>query len=180
MTPGDPTGERQLDPRDRAIVCAQLGRHPRGAVAVAWRCPCGKPGVVMTAPQLPDGTPFPTLYYLTCPQAVKALSTLEGSGLMAEMTTRLGEDPALARSYTEAHRSYLAEREALGRELGLETTSIAGFSAGGMPERVKCLHALAAHALAKGPGVNPLGDEAVAAMGEVWRRPCLRPESEVI
>jgi uncharacterized protein len=46
-------------------------------------------------------------------------------------------------------------------------------SAGGMPDRVKCLHALAAHALAVGPGINPLGDETVTAIGEFWARPCL-------
>jgi len=162
-----------LDRIDAATVTAQLGRMPRGAVQVAWRCPCGKPGVVKTAPRLPDGTPFPTTYYLTCPNAVKACSTLEGSGLMGEMSARLGTDPDLAHRYGEAHMAYLADREALARDLNLDVPEISGVSAGGMPERVKCLHALVAHALAAGPGVNPLGDEAVAAMGEVWRVPCL-------
>ncbi len=50
---------------------------------------------------------------------------------------------------------------------------IAGVSAGGMPDRVKCLHALVGHALAAGPGVNPLGDEALDQIGEFWARPCL-------
>jgi hypothetical protein len=35
-----------------------------------------------------------------------------------------------------------------------------------MPDRVKCLHVLIAHSLAKGPGVNPLGDEALATLAE--------------
>jgi len=168
----DEAGSR-LDPADEAIVTAQLGRSPRGAVRVAWRCPCGKPGVVQTSPRLPDGTPFPTMYYLTCPTAVKACSTLEGSGLMAKMTARLSDDPDLAARYEQAHRSYLADREALGQSLHLDVPQISGVSAGGMPERVKCLHALVGHALAAGPGVNPLGDEAVAALGEFWTAPCL-------
>lgn len=165
--------EFHLDACDEATVTAQLGREPRGAVRVAWRCPCGKPGVVQTAPRLPDGTPFPTTYYLTCPNAVKTCSTLEGSGLMADMAARLATEADLAQRYAEAHRSYLADRAELGRALGMDVPEISGVSAGGMPDRVKCLHALVAHALAKGPGVNPLGDEAVAAMGEVWRVPCL-------
>ena len=157
------------------MVAAQLGREPRGAVAVAWRCPCGNPGVVMTAPRLPDGTPFPTTYYLTCPRAIKAASTLEGSGLMARMTERLAADPVLAQGYRAAHEAYLADRAGLARDLDLTVPEIDGQSAGGMPERVKCLHALIAHALAAGPGVNPLGDEAVAALGGFWAAPCLSP-----
>jgi len=162
-----------LDPADTAVVQAQLGRFPRGAVEVAWRCPCGKPGVVKTAPRLPDGTPFPTMYYLTCPNAVKACSTLEGSGWMTETTKRLGTDPDLARRYLEAHRSYIADRQALGERLGLEVPEISKVSAGGMPGRVKCVHAVVAHSLAQGPGVNPVGDEALAIVGEFWGKPCL-------
>ncbi|NLA28354.1 MAG: DUF501 domain-containing protein, partial [Propionibacterium sp.] len=65
-----------------------------------------------------------------------------------------------------AHEAYLSDREALAREIGDEVPEIAGFSAGGMPTRVKCLHALVGHALAAGPGVNPIGDEALALMGD--------------
>jgi len=151
-------------------MAAQLGRAPRGAIGVAWWCPCGKPGVALTAPRLEDGTPFPTTYYLTCPVAVRACSRLEGSGMMAAMGERLAGDPSLAAAYEAAHVAYLADRA----ELGEDVPEIAGISAGGMPDRVKCLHALAAHALAKGPGVNPLGDEVVAALGEWWVRPCLK------
>jgi len=127
--------------------------------------------VVRTRPRLGDGTPFPTTYYLTCPRATAACSRLEAQGRMAEMAVRLHEDPGLAAAYRDAHVAYLRDREALG-----EVPEIAGTSAGGMPDRVKCLHALAAHALAAGPGVNPLGDETVAAMGEFWRPPCLGAE----
>jgi hypothetical protein len=128
----------------------------------------------MTAPRLPDGTPFPTTYYLTCPNAVKACSTLEGSGIMAEWTGRLRVDLELARQYERAHQSYLADRAGLADRLGIEAPEISQVSAGGMPDRVKCLHALVAQALAKGPGVNPLGDEVVDQLGQFWRSPCQR------
>jgi hypothetical protein len=142
---------------DLDAVARQLGREPRGVLQVAYRCPNGEPGVVKTAPKLPDGTPFPTLYYLSHPALTAAASRLESSGMMREMTERLGRDPELAAAYRRAHESYLAERDALE---SLGTT----FSAGGMPDRVKCLHVLIAHSLAKGRGINPLGDEALAVL----------------
>jgi len=98
---------------------------------------------------------------------VSAIGTLEASGMMAEMTERLETDEDLAAQYRAAHESYLADREELGH-----VEEIAGISAGGMPTRVKCLHVLVGHSLAKGPGVNPLGDEALEALGEWWQRPC--------
>ena len=160
-----------LAPEDAAAVEAQLGRPPRAAVDVAHRCPCGLPDVVTTRPRLEDGTPFPTLYYLTCPSATSAIGTLEASGLMREMTARLAEDPDLAAAYDAAHTDYLRRRAEIA-----EVPEIAGTSAGGMPTRVKCLHVLVGHALAAGPGVNPFGDEALALLGEWWRRgPCVTP-----
>jgi hypothetical protein len=155
--------EDLVSPGDRATVRAQLGRDPRAIRAVAHRCPCGNPDVVETSPALPDGTPFPTLYYLTCPRAASAIGTLEASGLMREMTARLARDPELAAAYQAAHESYLARREEIGH-----VEQIAGISAGGMPNRVKCLHVLVGHSLAAGPGVNPLGDEAVALLAPWW------------
>lgn len=166
--------ERSWEPMtdtDEQAITDQLGRMPRGVAGVAWRCPCGRPGVVATSPRLPDGTPFPTTYYLVCARANAGCSSLEASGLMAEMTGRLADDEALAERYRAAHQAYLDDRAALG-----DVPEIAGVSAGGMPTRVKCLHALVAHALAAGPGVNPFGDEAVAALGEFWQRPCGRDE----
>lgn len=158
----------KMTPADEQIVTQQLGREPRGVAGVAWRCPCGKPGVVATEPRLPDRTPFPTLYYLTCPRAVAACSALEADGVMATMSERLRQDPELAARYYRAHEAYQADRAQLGR-----VDEVEGISAGGMPTRVKCVHVLAAHALAAGPGVNPLGDEALAAMGDFWSSPCL-------
>ncbi|MGF1663975.1 MAG: DUF501 domain-containing protein [Kineosporiaceae bacterium] len=159
------------DPRDVDAVARQLGRPPRGMVSVAHRCPCGLPDVVRTMPRLPDGTPFPTHYYLTCPRAASLVGTLEADGRMREMTGRLGADPDLAVRYAAAHARYLADRESLGHVAEIE-----GVSAGGMPDRVKCLHALLAHALVAGPGVNPLGDEVRESLGDWWAAgPCVPP-----
>jgi len=133
--------------------------------------------VVATRPRLPGGSPFPTTFYLTCPRAASACSTLESNGVMASMAARLRQDPALADAHAAAHEAYLAARRAIGEQTGDgDVPEIAGVSAGGMPDRVKCLHALAAHALAAGPGVNPLGDETLASVGAWWERPCLSHE----
>lgn len=146
---------------DRQTVAEQLGRPPRAIRAVAFRCPSGHPAVVQTSPRLVDGTPFPTLYYLTCPRLTMLVSRLEASGLMREMTDQLATDPGLAAAYLAAHRAYLAERDAI-EPLGTDV------SAGGMPNRVKCLHVHVAHALAAGPGVNPFGDQALTRLGAEW------------
>jgi hypothetical protein len=158
---------------DLDAVHAQLGRVPRGVVGVAHRCECGQPDVLKTEPRLPDGTPFPTTFYATCPKLTGAISTLESSGLMREMTDRLAEDDDLAADYRDAHEDYLRRRAALG-----VVPEIAGVSAGGMPTRVKCLHVLVAHSLAAGPGVNPFGDEALNLLGEWWAQgSCVPDES---
>jgi uncharacterized protein len=148
-----------ITPADLATVAAQLHRPPRATRQVAHRCSCGLPDVVETSPRLADGTPFPTLFYLTCPRARSAIGRLEASGLMREMTARLETDDALAARYQGAHEDYLARRDAIS-SLGTAIT------AGGMPRRVKCLHVLVAHSLAAGPGVNPFGDEALELLGD--------------
>ncbi|OUE28265.1 DUF501 domain-containing protein [Clavibacter michiganensis] len=150
--PFDPPSER-----DVRVVSAQLGRPARDVVGIAARCVCGNPTVVSTAPRLADGTPFPTLYYLCHPAATAAISHLEAEHVMAELQDDLAEDEALRDAYAAAHASYLADRESI-----LVVPELEGVSAGGMPVRVKCLHALAGHALAAGPGVNPIGDIALA------------------
>jgi hypothetical protein len=144
--------------RDLEIMKIQLGRPMRDVVGVAARCVCGAPTVVATKPRLADGSPFPTFYYLTHPGVTAALSTLEANGFMVTEQDKLAEDPGFAVAYAAAHRAYIADRDAHGRIDELD-----GISAGGMPSRVKCLHALAAHSLAVGPGVNLVGDAALAA-----------------
>ena len=163
-----------IDERDEAAIRAQLGRPPRGIHEVGHRCPCGNPDVVTTQPRLPNGTPFPTTFYLTCPRAASLIGTLEGTGTMKQMQARLAEDPELAAAYAAAHERYLEARAAVGQAAGLDVPEIEGISAGGMPDRVKCLHVLAGQSLAQGRGVNPLGDEVLDALGEWWASgPCL-------
>jgi len=154
----------EVSDEDRAALRLQLGREARGVVEVAARCVCGRPVVVKTAPRLPDGTPFPTTFYLTHPKASSAIGTLEAGGVMAGMAARLASDSGLADAYLSAHFDYLARRAEMGVVPEIEKVS-----AGGMPTRVKCLHALAAHALAVGPDVNPLGDEALVRVAPLWR-----------
>ena len=149
---------------DLDVIQAQLGRTPRDVHAIAYRCPCGKPAVVETPPRLSDGTPFPTFYYATCPRLTGAISTLETTGMMAEMQERLSTDLEVAGAYAAAHNAYEAARSALG----MDVPEVKGITAGGMPDRVKCLHSLVAHSLVAGPGVNPFGDEALAALPKWW------------
>ena len=164
---------------DFATLKEQLGRIPRGVVGIAARSTTGEPLVVATAPRLEDGTPFPTTFYLTHPAFVAESSRLEASGIMAEWTAELSEDEALAEAYRRAHESYLAVRAEIGKAAGIaEVEEIADFSAGGMPTRVKCLHALVGHALAAGPGVNPIGDRALSFMDDVPTPAVTRAETE--
>ena len=158
---------------DLKIVAAQLQRTPRDVYGIGHRCQCGAVDVVETPPRLADGTPFPTFYYATCPKLTAAISTLESSGLMQEMNQRLQSDPELLGKYQAAHDDYEAARNAVARELNLDVPEVAGTTAGGMPDRVKCLHSLIAHSLAAGEGVNPLGDEALAKLSNWWsNKPC--------
>ena len=151
---------------DLVAVGAQLQREPRGVRRVAHRCSCGLPDVIETQPRLPDGTPFPTLYYLTCPRASGAVGRLEAEGEMRRLEESLAE-PDIAAHYAQAHDNYLAARNAIAN-----VPEIDGISAGGMPHRVKCLHVLVAHSLAAGPGVNPIGDAALALLPDWGRAGC--------
>jgi hypothetical protein len=162
-----------LTPPETAIVTEQLQREPRGVLEVAHRCPCGNPDVVRTAPRLPDGTPFPTLYYVTCPRLASAIGRLEADGVMRDLEQQLAADADVAAGYQAAHEHYLADRERDG-----DVPEIATISAGGMPDRVKCLHVLIGHSLAVGPGVNPLGDAALELLPAWWKRGrCVDSES---
>ena len=154
--------ETPTAPHDLDVMREQLGRDMRGVVSISRRCGCGRPAVVRTAPRLEDGTPFPTSLYLTLPWLTLEISRLEGTGLMADLSERIGQDEALATGYRLAHERYLARREELG-----DAEEVRHVSAGGMPTRVKCLHALAGQALAEGPGVNPIADEVLEGIGGV-------------
>lgn len=160
---------RRPSPHDLDVLSRQLGRPVRDVVEIPARCVCGNPLVAATSPRLSNGTPFPTTFYLTHPVITSAVSRLEAAGLMNEMNDRLGADEALAADYRAAHAAYLVSRAEIGARSGIGAVpEIDGISAGGMPTRVKCLHVLVGHSLAAGPGVNPLGDEALAAISEWW------------
>jgi exopolyphosphatase/guanosine-5'-triphosphate,3'-diphosphate pyrophosphatase len=133
---------------ERRLIEAQIGRDVRGSVAVASRCRYGLPVVVRTAPLLPDGTPFPTLYWLACPAARVAVGRLEAAGWNAELSERVAAEPELAAAHAAAHASYLAQRDAMAPLPGNP-------GVGGLPGRVKCLHALYAHQSAT--GADPVG-----------------------
>ena len=145
---------------DIAAVSEQLERQARGVIGIAARASDGSPTVVATAPRLPDGSPFPTFYYLSHPEAVAAASRLEAAGVMNEFNELLATDEEVLAQYQRAHEQYIADRGTVG-----EVPELAGVSAGGMPTRVKCLHALIGHSLAAGPGVNPIGDLALERSG---------------
>lgn len=161
--------DRTPTPEDLDTLSRQLGRPVRDVVEIGARCVCGNPLVAVTAPRLSKGIPFPTTFYLTHPVITAAVSRLEASGVMTEMSERLLSDPTLAGQYRAAHEQYLAVRREIGDRTGAgPVPEIDGVSAGGMPTRVKCLHVLAGHSLAVGPGVNPLGDETLDRITEWW------------
>jgi len=148
------------------VVERQLGRLPRGALAVVERCPFGRPAVIRQADYLPGGEPFPTTYYLTCPSAVAAVSRLEGAGGVGRYERLVVEDGDAAASYREATARQRALRQPASRmvdggaslELGIGGTARAG--------AVKCLHAHVAFALAE-PGYE-LGDRMAAEASPLY------------
>lgn len=149
-----------LDHNDVDIVQQQLGRFPRGMVAVGARCVCGNPLAVVTRPLVDGKIPFPTSCYLTAPEATKAVSKLEAAGDMVDYSKRVQvDDGAWRQRYKLAHDAYLAFRHELAALTGDSEEHIEGISAGGMPVRVKCLHALVGQSLVMGSGINPVGDD---------------------
>jgi len=140
----------ELRGTDLRIVAEQLGRDPLVPFTVVARCPGGHPLVIRNAPFDPDGKPFPTLFWLTCPDAVRDVSSLEADGWIARLGERAGTDPLLADSIARAHAEYSRERARAGP--GAE--SLGGV--GGTRIGLKCLHAHYANHLAG-------GDDAVGA-----------------
>ena len=167
----DPSSE------DLKVIERQLGRPPRNVLKIAHRCECGAPAVITTAPRLSDGTPFPTYFYATCPKLTGALSTLESAGLMTQFNQELSTDFNLREHLKTAHDRYLQARDLAMKNLAEtyddENHELKNISAGGMPDRIKCLHAIAAQSFAQGVGVNKLGDRTIAALPKWWcEAPC--------
>jgi len=160
---------------DRLLVERQLGRPLRGEVAVASRCTHGRVQVIASSPLLEDGTPFPTLFWLTCPLLQRAVSRLEGGGFREELRRRLESEADFAAALRRAEEDYREARSAWARRLGVaekvealygDREGIGGTVAGGL----KCLHAHLAHYLAG--GANPVGAEIYAELGDVQRDEC--------
>lgn len=136
---------------DRAAVESQLGRPPRGDWRVARRCACGLPQVIETNPKLDDGTPFPTLYWLTCRTLASRVGSLETSW-MADLNRAIQADEGMSEELRSSTKDYLARRDSLGFLPEREHP-------GGGPDRIKCLHAHVAHELVAGG--NPAGRAAL-------------------
>jgi exopolyphosphatase/guanosine-5'-triphosphate,3'-diphosphate pyrophosphatase len=117
---------------------------------VVARCTGGHPLVIRNDPVGADGAPFPTRYWLTCPDAVKAVSRLESEGSIAELNEQAARDESFARSLEAAHRAYASERDT-----ALPSAVAAGTGVGGTRAGVKCLHAHYAYRL--GGGDDPVG-----------------------
>jgi hypothetical protein len=145
---------------DREVVARQLGRAPRAFRRVAVRCPFGRPAVTEQAAFDDDGHPFPTQFYVTCPQLVAAISRLEAAGGVDRWSRAVESDPALAESLVEA--------QALQRRLRPELD--AGIGGSTRSGSLKCLHAHAAFALAQ-PGYE-LGDRVLAELPALWPDSC--------
>ncbi|MFA5843958.1 MAG: DUF501 domain-containing protein [Coriobacteriia bacterium] len=146
---------------DETVVAAQLGRRPRGSWRVASRCPHGNPSVIATAPRLKEGEPFPTTFWLTCPDMVAAVGALESAGGVAEWASRLAHDPSLARRALEADEEYRRIRDAEGGVPGPKDVGTAGQRD---PLRTKCLHAHVAAALA---GISdPVGEAVLSGLAD--------------
>jgi uncharacterized protein len=141
---------------DEAVVARQLGRQPRALRRVVVRCPYGRPAVTEQWPRDVDGAPFPTTYYLTCPQLVTRISRLEAEGGVERWTQAVRETPELRASLDLAN----SEQQALRPEV---PGGIGGSTRGGS---LKCLHAHAAFALAR-PGYQ-LGERILDELGDLW------------
>jgi hypothetical protein len=158
---------------DRAVVERQLGRPPRAFLRVAVRCPFGAPAVTVQAPYDSAGEPFPTTYYLTCRHLVAAVSRLEAGGGIERWSAAIEEDPELAESLAAATKEQQAVRRELARgKVGQEGGASLALGIGGSsrPEKLKCLHAHVAFALAR-PGYE-LGERIVAEVDGLWPDRC--------
>jgi uncharacterized protein len=154
---------------DRAIVARQLGRPPRAFRRVVVRCPYGLPAVTEQVPYDPQGEPFPTTYYVTCPHLVSAIARLEAARGVERWSAAVAEDEALGGSLTRAtDEQRRVRRDLAGGEPGPDGGASLDLGIGGSrsPEHLKCLHAHVAFALAR-PGYV-LGDRIFAELSDPW------------
>jgi hypothetical protein len=158
---------------DRAVVERQIGRPPRAFRRVVVRCPFGLPAVTEQSPYDVAGEPFPTTYYLTCRHLVSAVARLEAAGGVERFAAAAQDDPALLQSLDEAtERQREIRRELAAGQTGSDHGASLELGIGGAakPERLKCLHAHAAFALAQ-PGYL-LGERILAEVAPLWPERC--------
>jgi hypothetical protein len=158
---------------DRDVVALQIGREPRAFHRVAVRCPFGRPAVTEQVPYDTAGDPFPTTYYLTCPQLVAAVSRLEAAGGVDRWSQAVAAHDELAASLTRANEEQRDVRRSLadGRRGADAGASLdLGIGGAGRHGSLKCLHAHVAYALAR-PGYE-LGERIVAEVQPLWPDRC--------
>ena len=97
--------------KDKKIVEAQIDRSLRSNVTVSSRCHLNLPAAIKVPPNLDDGTPFPTTYWLTCPMYNKKIGSLESQGLIAELDNEILNNPNLKAEWSKRQISYQQERE---------------------------------------------------------------------
>lgn len=146
---------------EAALVARQIGRVPRQPWRVVVRCQWQRPCVIASPSRLDDGTPFPTLYWLTCPWLIESAGALESEGVLAEWTDRAASDPELA-SQLETTDAVL-QRRRTEESGGTDTCAGVGVAGGHDASHVKCLHAHVALVLAGVP--DPVGEETLALLG---------------
>lgn len=145
---------------DAQVVGRQIGRRPRAFKRVVVRCPFGRPAVTEQAPFDDDGRPFPTQFYVTCPQLVASISRLEAAGGVERWTRAAESDATLAQSLAEAQDEQRRLRPQIDAGIGGSTRT----------GSLKCLHAHAAFALAR-PGYE-LGERILAELAALWPDAC--------
>ena len=158
-SPGQTSPARTLD--DQEIIATQIGRPLRAKSEVVSRCHLDLPVVVMVPPNLDDGTPFPTLFWLTCPLATTRIGRIEGAGGVKRMEAKASADVEFRRRLEEANEAYAARRDSMVE--GTDGPLPSGGVGGVVGDGIKCLHAHYAHT--RGGGENPVG-ELVAAWVE--------------
>jgi hypothetical protein len=156
---------------DRDLVERQLGRRPRAFRRVVVRCPFGAPAVTEQAPYDEAGAPFPTTYYVTCPQLVASISRLEAAGGVERWSEEAQRDPQLAESLARATVEQARVRNELaGTDREPDPTLELGIGGSHNPKQLKCLHAHVAFALAR-PGYE-LGERILAELEPLWPQTC--------
>ncbi|MGK0499801.1 MAG: hypothetical protein ACJAYG_001446 [Oceanicoccus sp.] len=156
-----------ITPEQLTTIRQQLGREPRGMVAIAASSANGVP-LVLQVRSLVDDQPFPTLYWLCSKDLHKAISRIEGRGWIKHIEARLRQEPDLADRYKQDHQRYIAHRwqamhpDDKQRIEARELTSLFDqYGIGGISKwhNVRCLHMQYAHHLAAGNCIGQIMDD---------------------